>query len=94
MQAWIHQAHDLGIISEARKKALFKIFNLHGWRKKEPGDEMMQELPRRFERMVMGAMADEVISETRAGELLGRPVKPFLSEESVQHGEWLAEMCS
>jgi Zn-dependent peptidase ImmA (M78 family) len=94
MQAWIHRAHDLGIISEAKKEALFKVFSLRGWRKKEPGDEMLPELPRRFERMVMGAMADEVISETRAGELLGRPVKTFLSEESVRHGEWLAEVCS
>jgi len=31
-------------------------------------------------------MADEVISETRAGELLGRPVKTFLSEEAVDSG--------
>jgi len=94
MQAWIHRAHDLEIISVANETALFKIFSSHGWRKREPGDEMGPELPRRFERMVMGAMADEVISETRAGELLGRPVKTFLSEEAVQHGEWLAEVCS
>ena len=94
MQAWIYRAHDLGIISEAEKETLFKNFSAHGWRKKEPGDEIRPEIPRRFERMVMGAMTDEVISETRAGELLGRSVKTFLSEEAAQHGEWLAEVCS
>jgi Zn-dependent peptidase ImmA (M78 family)/DNA-binding XRE family transcriptional regulator len=93
MQAWIYRAHDLGIISEAEKETLFKFFSLRGWRKNEPGDEMKPELPRRFERMVMGAMADDIISETRAGELLGRPVKTFLSEEAALHGGWLAEVC-
>jgi len=94
MQAWIYRARDLGIITESKANALFKIFSLRGWRKEEPGDPMSSELPRRFERLVMGAMADGLISEPRASEILGMPVKAFLSQEAETHGRWLAEVCN
>ena len=93
MLAWIHRAEELGIISRARAKSLYQLFSARGWRKIEPGDSIPPELPRRFERMVIGAMAEGIISETRAGELLGRPVRSFLLEEAETHGEWLAEVC-
>lgn len=94
MLAWIHRAEELGIISKARAKSIYQLFSVRDWRKIEPGDSIDPEVPRRFERMVMGAMAEGIISETRAGELLGRPVRSFLLEESVTHGEWLAEVCN
>jgi len=93
MQAWIHKARDLGIISQAKAEALFRTFSSKGWRKQEPGDMIAPEVPRRFERLVMGALADGVISESRASELLGLPVKDFLSKEAELHGGWLAEVC-
>lgn len=95
MQAWIYRAKDLGIISESKANALFRRFSLEGWRKKEPGDTIPNEIPRRFERLVMGAMADGLISEPRASEILGMPVKDFLSKEAKVHGGgWLAEVCN
>jgi Zn-dependent peptidase ImmA (M78 family)/DNA-binding XRE family transcriptional regulator len=94
MLAWIYRAWDLGIILEPKAKSLFKVFASRGWRQQEPGDPIIPESPRRFERLVMGAMADEIISESRAGELLGRSVRDFLSEEAVTHGRWLAEVCN
>lgn len=94
MQAWIYRARDLGIIPQAKANALFKEFSSKGWRKQEPGDQIPTESPRRFERLVMGAMADDIVSESRAGELLGMPVKDFLSREAKTHGGWLAEVCN
>lgn len=94
MQAWIYRAHDLDIIPETTARTLFKTFSLRGWRKEEPGDPMPQELPRRFERLVMGALADGLISESRANEILGMQVRDFLSKEAVTHGGWLAEVCN
>jgi Zn-dependent peptidase ImmA (M78 family) len=94
MQAWIYRARDLGIIPESKANALFKIFSSKGWRQVEPGDPMPPELPRRFERLVMGALADGLISEPRASEVLGMPVKDFLSKEAKTHGGWLAQVCN
>jgi Zn-dependent peptidase ImmA (M78 family) len=94
MQAWIYRACDLDIISKAKARSLFKTFSTRGWRKLEPGDAIAPEVPRRFERLVMGALADGLISEPRAGELLSMPVKDFLSKESHMHGGWLAEVCN
>lgn len=94
MMAWIYRAQDLGIISEAKARDLFKIFSSKGWRKQEPGDSIPAEIPSRFERLVMGAMADNIISESRAGELLGMPVRVFISKEAETHGSWLAEVCN
>ena len=82
------------IIPETTARTLFKTFSLRGWRKEEPGDPMPQELPRRFERLVMGALADGLISESRANEILGMQVRDFLSKEAVTHGGWLAEVCN
>jgi Zn-dependent peptidase ImmA (M78 family)/transcriptional regulator with XRE-family HTH domain len=93
MSTWIHRAEELGIISKSRAKSLYQLFSAQDWRKIEPGDPNAPEIPRRFERMVMGAMAEGIISETRAGELLGRPVRSFLDEEAKTHGEWLAAVC-
>ena len=94
MLSWIYRAWDLGIISETKAKSFFKTFAFRGWRKQEPGNPIIAESPRRFERLVMGAMADDIISESRAGELLGMPVRDFLSREAVTHGGWLAEVCN
>ena len=94
MQAWVYRARDLGIIPEARAKEIFKVFGSKGWRQEEPGDRIPAEHPRRFERLVLGAMADGIMSESRAGELLGMPVKDFLSREAQIHGRWLAEVCN
>lgn len=93
MQAWIYRARDLGIISRAKAEALFMTFRSRGWRAEEPGDAIAPEVPRRFERLVMGALADDLISESRASELLGMPVREFLSQEALTHGGWLAEVC-
>jgi Zn-dependent peptidase ImmA (M78 family)/transcriptional regulator with XRE-family HTH domain len=94
MQSWINRARDLDIISEAKARAFFKTFSSKGWRKQEPGDIIAPEVPRRFERLVMGALSDGLISESRAGELLGMPVRDFLTREAEVHGGWLAEVCN
>jgi len=94
MQSWIYRAWNLGVIPETKARSLFTDFNSKNWRKEEPGDPIMAESPRRFERLVMSALADGIISESRAGELLGMPVRDFLSKEAVTHGGWLAEVCN
>jgi Zn-dependent peptidase ImmA (M78 family)/DNA-binding XRE family transcriptional regulator len=93
MQAWIYRAKDLGIIPEERAAALFKKFRAKGWHLKEPGEPYPPERPVRFERLVVGAIAEGIISEKRASELLGKPLEQFLSETAQEHGGWRAAVC-
>jgi Zn-dependent peptidase ImmA (M78 family) len=94
MQAWVFRARDLGFISEERALALFKRFRANGWHMKELGEPYFPGRPIRFTRLVMGALAEGIISENRASELLGKPLQLFLSEVKVGHGGLLAAVCN
>jgi len=86
MQAWIHRAEDLGILSERDAKRLLKEFGERGWRRAEPGDALPSERPQRQERLIMRALAEDIISPGRAAELLAKPLRQFQAEEAEQHG--------
>jgi Zn-dependent peptidase ImmA (M78 family)/transcriptional regulator with XRE-family HTH domain len=86
MQAWVYRAKDLAIISEASFRRLNQKFRVEGWHKQEPGDPYPPEEPVRFERLVMQALAEGLISEKRAGELLGKPFRIFQREVAEAHG--------
>lgn len=77
MQAWVRRAKDLGILPEKRATALLKKFRSMGWDLNEPGESLPSERPMRFDRLVMGALAEGIISEKRATELLGKPLQQF-----------------
>jgi Zn-dependent peptidase ImmA (M78 family) len=75
MQALAFRCKDLGIINQAAFGRLFAVFTERGWRRApyaEPAT-MKPELeePRRFERLCYRALAEGVIGESRAAELLG-----------------------
>lgn len=86
MQAWVYRAKDLGIISESTARAVFQRFRASGWHKEEPGDQYPSEEPGRMTRLIMRALAEKIISERRAAELLGRPLEVFLEEVATKHG--------
>lgn len=75
IQALAFRCKDLGIINQAAFSKLFAIFTERGWRRfpyEEPAT-MKPELeePKRFERLCYRALAEGVIGESRAAELLG-----------------------
>ncbi|MDA9399207.1 MULTISPECIES: helix-turn-helix domain-containing protein [Bradyrhizobium] len=79
IQALVYRCKDLGIISQAAFARLFKIFAERGWRTapfQEP-ETMEPELeePKRFERLCYRALAEGMIGESRAAELLGISVR-------------------
>ncbi len=86
MQAWIYRAKDLGIITESTATGLFKHFRRNGWHKNEPGDILPPEEPKRMERLVMRALAEDLISESRAAELLSIPLADFWRKVAKEHG--------
>lgn len=78
LQALTYRCKDLGIINQAAFAKLFRVFAERGWRAypfEEPG-RMKPELeePRRFERLCYRALAEGLISLSKAAELLRLPV--------------------
>ncbi len=93
MQAWIYRAKDLGILSETTAAQMFKRFRQRGWHREEPGDALPSEEPQRFNRLVMHALCEGVVSQARAAELLGISVSQFLGGEIERHGGIPIEVC-
>jgi Zn-dependent peptidase ImmA (M78 family)/transcriptional regulator with XRE-family HTH domain len=85
MQAWIYRAKNLGILSESAATRLFHEFRQQGWHREEPGDQIPPEEPARMKRLVLRALAEDLISRSRAAELLGMPLAQFYQEEAEQH---------
>lgn len=77
MQAWIYRAKDLEILSDSRAKELFREFTVRRWRIEEPGKAYPSEKPTRFERLLMRAWSEELISDKRAADLLGKSLEEF-----------------
>jgi len=84
MQAWIFRARDLGIISENTATRLFQQFRANGWHRQEPGEVLPSEKPFRMERLIYRALAEDLISRSRAQELLGDPLQLHWVAEVLQ----------
>ena len=80
MQAWSYRIKELGIISKATHGELWRT-HLRKWKanKIEPGEQCGQEKTRLFPQLVYRALAEDVIGESKAAELLGMNVSEFHS---------------
>lgn len=76
-QAIAYRCKDLGIFGQSLFAQVFKVFNARKWRLHEP-NEMPGERPQRFERLCIRALAEGVISEAKASELLGKTVRELV----------------
>lgn len=78
MNGWVYRAQDLGILTKAVAKRHWDFFASQKeggetWRKNEPGEAYPKECPRRFAQLVYRALAEDLISESKAAELLALP---------------------
>ncbi len=73
-QAIAYRCKDLEIINQRMLSGILRLFNLKGWRSREPL-ELPRERPSRFERLCIRALAEDVISEGKASELLQKTVR-------------------
>ena len=74
VQTLAYRCLELGIISQAHHRRLFRQFAEKGWRKPpypEP-KKLASERSTRLERLCRRAVSEDAITETRAEELLGR----------------------
>jgi Zn-dependent peptidase ImmA (M78 family) len=86
MQGWMHRAKDLGILSEVRYVAMRKFFSSRGWNKLEPGVQYAQERPQLFDQLVYRALGQDLISESKAAELMRMPLTEFHKQRNWQGG--------
>lgn len=82
MQAIMARAFRLGIINDNTYRTFNIYMNQHGWKKAEPGSYEGKEKANRFKQLVLCAAAEEVISFSKAAELLDMPLAEF--EQEVQ----------
>ena len=72
---WGDYGKDLGIIDAKAFSDLYREFKRRGWRDppfEEPAVMLAEEEePKRFERLCLRALAENVIGESRAAEMLG-----------------------
>lgn len=86
MQAWIYRAKDLEIITPSTSMRLFQLFRANSWHRKEPGQGYPPEEPLRMEQLIYRALAEDLLSRSKAQELLGKPVQPrWISEVPQSH---------
>jgi predicted HTH domain antitoxin len=83
MGAWLHRARDTGIVAENRYLVMVKLFRAKGWHKKEPGHQYPREQPKLFEQLVFRALAENLISESKAAELLQLSLRAFQERRNV-----------
>jgi len=84
MQGWMHRARDLGILADVHYVEMRKFFSSRGWNKTEPGDQYAPECPQLFDQLVYRALAQELISESKAAELMRMPLTEFQKRRNWQ----------
>jgi len=82
MQAWLYRARDLGILTESTYRRHQRAFSAAYGRRVEPGQPLPPETPQRLHQLVHRALAEGLISRSRAAELLGESVSEFLAHLS------------
>lgn len=87
MGGWLHRARDLDIINQAAHLNMIKLFRKFGWHRQEPCDDYPREEPQVFTQLVFHALAEELLSESKAAELMGRSLMEFRAIRKVDHGE-------
>ncbi len=87
MLAWIYRAKDLSIISENTSARLFHQLRVNDWQRLESGKPYPSETPMRMERLIYRALAEDLISSSRAQELSGKPLQLRFKMEVLQEND-------
>ncbi len=77
MRAWIYRASDLGILNQSASRKMWDYFRQRNWIKNEPGEQYKPEEPKLFKQLVFHAFGEQLISESKAAELLSWPISVF-----------------
>jgi Zn-dependent peptidase ImmA (M78 family) len=84
VQAWVYRAQDLKIISDSFATQIFSSFKKRGIHDKEIGKPLFVGAPKRFERLVVQAIEEGVISDSRGSELLNISINELRKKIKVE----------
>ncbi len=87
MGGWLHRANDLGILPDAHYQTIARLFRKRGWHKQEPCEGYPREKTQLFTQLVFHALAEDLIGESKAAELLRIPLKQFLSLRNMERAD-------
>ncbi len=85
VQTLTYRCLELGIISQAHHRRLFRQFAEEGWRKwpyPEP-EQLYPEKSTRLERLCQRAVSEKLITKTRAEKLLGRSLVDLVDDSDA-----------
>ena len=80
IQAIMIRIYNLGIVGDSTYKKFWVMVNVRGWKKNEPGIYKGREKASRFKQLVFRAAAEDIITFSKAAELLNRPLSDFRRE--------------
>lgn len=85
MMAWSFRAKNLGVINQQTNREIWSQY-MRAWKdaKQEPGEVVKAEQPRLFAQSVYRALAEELISESKAAELLKQSLSHFHSYRKME----------
>jgi Zn-dependent peptidase ImmA (M78 family)/transcriptional regulator with XRE-family HTH domain len=75
IQQWLYRAKDLSIIGQAYHLSWCRYLSARGWRVTEPGDPVPQERSDRIKRLALQALAEGLVTQSRAAGLSGVPLE-------------------
>lgn len=84
MAAALYRAKDTGVIDEAYAKSCWIQFGKNGWRKNEPPSSRPPEHPKVFDRLLIRAVAEDMLSLSKAAELKGISALALQKEMQVR----------
>jgi Zn-dependent peptidase ImmA (M78 family)/DNA-binding XRE family transcriptional regulator len=77
IQAIMFRAKHLGIVSESFHKNFMIMFSMKGYKKNEPGEYSGSEKSNRFKQLIYRALAEEIISSSKAAALDNKKLSEF-----------------
>lgn len=83
IQAIIFRLGDLGVITESYKKYYFQYINQMGWKVEEPYAYEGKETSNRFEQLIYRALAEDIISMSKAASLKNMKLAEFRSKSLI-----------
>jgi len=82
IQSIMFRAKHLGIVTESNFKSFMTYFSMKGYKKKEPGEYKGYEQSNRFKQLILRAVAEEIISTSKAAALDNKKLSEFRDELS------------
>lgn len=83
IQAMIYRLRELDIISEHYKKYYYQYINQMGWKVEEPYEYKGKETSTRFDQLIYRALAEDIISMSKAASLKNMKLAEFRSKSLI-----------